>query len=185
MRDQQGAKWLRMYDVIKRLFPVLLVLASTAAAAPLLGTTGSFFDSSFCRQAKCSLSSREPLGGGVVDFHYTLAPERPPQQGEIPEAGPTLSVVRVNNVVTSVGYAQGAQDGLLYPGAYLASVLARALTFAAGTAVTEATLSRLEGRCTQADGQEVKAPVGRFTLSCVSSYGEYTNARRIAFRLYR
>ncbi|MDL2345175.1 hypothetical protein QOL99_13585 [Deinococcus sp. MIMF12] len=164
---------------------LLLSLSSAASAAPLLGTTGSFFESSFCRQYRCSLSSREPLGAGVVDFRYTLAPEHPTRPGAIPEAGPTLSVIRVNNVVMSVGFESGAQDGLLYPGSYLTPLLSRAMTFAAGTTVSEAALRRLEERCGQADGAEVKAAVGRFTLSCVNSYGEYTNARRVAFRLYR
>ncbi|SMB97035.1 hypothetical protein [Deinococcus hopiensis] len=172
---------------MKRSFLLLLSLGSVASAVPLLGTPGSFFESGLCRTYRCSLSSRESLGGGVVDFRYTLAPERAPQAGEIPEAGPTLSVIRVNNVVTSLGYAQGAQDTLLYPGSYLLKLLSRTFTFAAGSAVSEATLRQLEGRCGEADGQqvEVKVPVGRFTLSCVNSYGEYTNARRVAFRLYR
>ena len=170
---------------MKLLILPLLALGSTAHAAPLLGTTNSFFESSFCRQSHCTLSSREPLGGGVVDFRYTLAPERLPQPGDMPEAGPTLSVIRVSNVVASVGYEQGAQDYLLHPGEYLSAVLAKAFTFAAGSAVSEVALSRLEGRCEQANGQEVRVTVGRFTLSCINSYGEYTNARRVAFRLYR
>lgn len=170
--------------MIKRLCLLLLSLGS-AAAAPLLGTTGSFFESSFCRQYRCSLSSREPLSSSVTDFRYTLASEHPAQPNEIPEAGPTLSVIRANSVVVSVGYEQGAQDGILLPGAFLSRVLARGFTFAAGTAVSEVVLGRLEERCGQADGAEVKVPVGRFTLSCVNSLGEYSNARRVAFRLYR
>jgi len=121
----------------------------------------------------------------VTDFRYTLASEHPARPNEIPEAGPTLSVIRANSVVVSVGYEQGAQDGILLPGAFLSRVLARGFTFAAGTAVSEVVLGRLEERCGQADGAEVKVPVGRFTLSCVNSLGEYSNARRVAFRLYR
>lgn len=168
-----------------RLFLLLLTLGSTAAAAPLLGTTNSFFESDFCRQARCSLSSRESLGTGMIDFRYTLPPEFATKPGDIPDVGPTLSVIRVNNSVTSVGFATGAQDDVLYPGSYLSSILARVFTFAAGAGVTEAALSQLEGRCGRADGREVKVPVGRFTLSCVNSIGEYSNARRVAFRLYR
>ncbi|MFC4637762.1 hypothetical protein [Deinococcus hohokamensis] len=75
-------------------FIAAALLASTAQAAPLLGTTSSFFESSFCTTYRCELSAREPLGGGAVDFRYTLKPEVAPRPNDIPEAGPTLSVIR-------------------------------------------------------------------------------------------
>lgn len=165
--------------------PLILLLTSAAHAAPLLGTTASFFESELCRTYRCSLSSREPLGGGVVDFRYTTAPEHAPSPGQIPDAGPTLSVIRVNNVVTSVGYAQSAQDDILAIDSFLRRLLARAFSFAAGASVTQAALLQLEQRCDEANGQEVRLPLGRFTVSCISSFGESLDARRVAYRVYR
>lgn len=167
-------------------FPTaIFLLASAAQAAPLLGTSGSFFESGVCKAYRCNLSSREPLGAGVFDFRYTFAPERPPRQGDIPEAGPTLSVIRVNNLVTSVGYEQAAQDNILYPGTYLTQLLSRTFTLAAGASVSEAALIQLERRCFGAADKEVTLKVGRFTVSCLNSFGEYASARRVALRIHR
>lgn len=170
---------------MRSLLASIALCASTATAAPLLGTTGSFFESAFCRSFRCSLSSREPLGANIVDFRYTLAPERPSPPDEVPEAGPTLSVIRVGNVVTSMGFETPAQDMVLYPGSYVARVLAAAVSFVTGSTVAPNTLARLETQCEAADGKQTNLQVGRFTVSCVHSFGEYTNARRVAFRVYR
>lgn len=170
---------------MKHLLAFAALLASPALAAPLLGTTNSFFDSAFCRAYRCSLSSREPIAANIVDFRYTLAPEETRAANEVPAVGPTFSVIRVRNVVTSLGFETGAQDSVLYPGGYLARVLAAAVAFVTGTTVTPAALFRLEQQCDRANGRPATLKVGAFTVSCVNSFGEYENARRVAFRVYR
>ncbi|ULH14037.1 hypothetical protein MF271_00730 (plasmid) [Deinococcus sp. KNUC1210] len=165
------------------LLSVLALLTPTALATPLLGTTGSFSAGGPCKEARCALSSREPISRTIVDERYTFPPEHPtPNQMQSP--GPTISVIRVNNVVTSLGFEAGVQDSIFFQPDYLTRLISRVFTFAAGTSVSPVTLAQLERQCETANGKATLTRVGAFTLACVNSGGEYSNARRVIYRIF-
>lgn len=166
---------------LRKIAMLTLMMAGVAGAAPLLGTSRSFFESSFCRAYHCAFTSREPLTSNIVDYRYRLAPSGDATD----ESLPTLSVIRINNVVTSIGFATGAQDDLLSPGSNLARMWTSVVSLATGTAASQASLIRLERACEAANGAESTLRLAGFTVGCVNTGGEFQGARRVAFRVYR
>lgn len=170
-----------MKDILLMIFVLFVPVAS---AAPLLGTTGSFDTSGPCKVDRCSLSSREPIAKTIVDFRYTFPSKSSVSPNQIREAGPTISVIRVNNVVMSLGFEAATQDSIFAGDNYLSNLLSRIFAFAAGTTINSSVLFDLDRKCEQAKGKEAVIRIKTFTLSCVNSSGEYTNSRRVIYRIY-
>lgn len=159
-------------------------LTATATAAPLLGTTDSFANSTFCKAYQCQLVGKQALGQTLTEFRYTVKGEFPVNMHTSPEV---ITVIRQNSRVISANWVSGAQDTVLYASGYNTAMMALLAEEMTGKRPSPQLLQQLNDKCEKTIGQEafIPWPAGgkTFRLACLMS-GEYANALRFSFTVY-
>jgi len=163
-----------------------LMFMGMAQAAPLLGTTASFANSSFCKTYGCTLVARDTLSATLTEYRYAL--------GSTCKCDSTIiSVMRSSNTVVSIGFVQGAQDYIFSDDPQDKRTLqaARLVEVASGAKLNNTQLFALDKRCQDQNTiytKEVRLPLSsigkRSTLVCNLTFGEYEGAWRFSLRVF-
>ncbi|MDP9765434.1 hypothetical protein [Deinococcus enclensis] len=157
-----------------------LLSLSMASAAPLLGTTGSFATTEFCRVYGCELTGKDVLGPGLSEWRYTVRGQFPVDMNTAPEV---ITIIRQNNRIISANWVTGAQDGVLYPNGYNTKMIAQLVGTLTGKAPSQEVLGQLNEGCGPKKPVKTVPWNGAARLSCLQT-PEFANAWRFSFHVH-
>lgn len=167
---------------------ILLSLAvGGSATAQLIGTTGSFAESSYCKKYTCDFQGKTPLGANFASYSY-LVGKLPANYNPMQDYDPRtqVTVYRLNNKIISGTFGYGAQDSVFYPGANV-GIYNDFVGVLTGVKPTVAQMSSIEEkRCglIEKDGVAIVTPYAKgYAISCVNVSGQ--NARSLTYSIFK
>lgn len=166
---------------------LLALMVSSVAGAQLIGTAGSFADSSYCKKYTCNFQGKTPLGANLASYSY-LVGKLPANYNPMQDYDPRtpVTVYRLNNKIISGTFGYGAQDSMFYPGANV-GIYNDFVGVLTGVKPTVAQMGRIEeGRCgmIEKDGVAIVTPYAKgYAISCVNVSGQ--NARFLTYSVFK
>lgn len=151
-----------------RLLTLFTIIAGTAQAAPLMGSTASFTTTQVCAANKCEHSATFPLTGTLKLFTYTISSENTENPNE-------FRIVRNGQQIVSTAYRTGGQDWVFGPGSEGARQLASLIDATTGVRPSTAWIDKMQCkdiRTGQYGINRYKAGAKAYTVTCVINSGQ-------------
>ena len=151
--------------------------------AGILGTSQSFFESSFCKEYQCNLSSRQKLSSQIEEFRYILKPQFDNSTTE----GDVISVIRLNGKIVSAGFVMGVQDFGLNDNDYHNRLILSLIKTLMAVTYSGLKLEMAEEIAHKTSPKEYIVKIAEkkpYSISLILSGAEFIGAYRLSVRIY-
>ena len=167
---------------------LLALLMGSSASAQLLGTTGSFAESSYCKKYTCEFQGKSPLGANVSRYSYLVgklpANFNPMQDYDMRTE---VQIYRLSNKIISGTFSYGAQDTMFMGSDSRLNVYTDFVGLLTGTKPTVAQMGKIEAqRCgmIEDDGQAIVTNfASKYGIGCVNALG--MNHRILTYSIFK